>query len=266
MRLMLLSLHVLLMLSQYLPVTVIAAINRILADDGIAGASWTSYIGNAQNSSRVARLSRLALQWLLAQVIEMDPTEWAAFAYSIVEHGPPIDEKRTALPQADNHEIAVARCLAADCLRALEGALETNRGRPMSDALYGALTQGPDRDRIGRLLARLLRRAQMTDSGFAAWLLQRCAAAMLERKNASREVVSEAVFSLGAPLRDSMSIAERSAALTWARGLQRQNVQGRNQAAVQRNLERSQAIGTRIEVMNIVIRAFSGAGAAKPVS
>ena len=263
MRLMLLSLHVLLMLSQYLPGPVIAAINRILADDGIAGASWTRYIGNEERSSQIARLSRLALQWLLAKVIEIEPTAWAAFAHSIVEHGPPIEEKPTARPRSDNHEIAVARCLAEDCLQALEGALETNRSLPMSDALYAALTQGPDRERIGKLLARLLRRAQAMSSGFSVWIFQRCATAMLMRKNASRKIVSETVFSLAASLRASMSLTERSAALHLARSVQQRNLEDRNQAATGRDLERSKIVAERIEVMNMVIGAFSGAAAAK---
>lgn len=262
----LLALHVLIATSRHLPAVIVGEIDRALADDAVTGTRWTQFVGNAEKPWQIARLSRLALQWLLTQIIKEEPAQWVAFAQAVVEER--LNEysvrarssggDRTSAQSEVGNESAVARSLAVDCLVALADAISETGASPMRDAMYETLAAPEHRDRTGRLLAKLIVQSKVWEAPALVWLFRSCATALLARKGAIHADISDAVCSLVAPVRAAVTSRQRFAVSASARDLQQIYIARRNYFSAAGNRAQAHIERDHVSTMNIVIRAVSG--------
>jgi len=266
------ALQVMVTMSRHVPSDVATALNRLMSDEAVAETSWIKIIGAANKVSGIARLPRFALRWVLNEVINQEPSEWAAFAQVIVDEGATIGGAKTlqskpavsaySRKRDDCRDSLVVRRLATDCLRALDSAVTAMSGKPVPDSLYEALFSEDRRDRTGRLFSRLIMEAKATEPTFVVWLLRELASSLLKRKGATPKEVSEAIFSLAAPLRAALTPAQRLAISATAHDVQNSFFARRNYFSALRNRAQAEVERERVAIMHMVIRAISGASTA----
>lgn len=266
------ALQVMVTMSRHVPSDVATALNRLMSDEAVAETKWIKIIGTATNDSGIARLPRFALRWVLNEVISQEPSEWAAFAQVIVDEGATIDggNAHQSKPAAsaysrkrdDGRDSLVVRRLATECLRALDSAVAAMSGKSVPDSLYEALFSENRRDRTGRLFSRLIIEAKATEPTFVVWLLRELASSLLKRKGMTPKVVSEAIFSLAAPLRAALTPAQRLAISATAHDVQNSYFARRNYFSAMRNRAQAEVERERVAIMHMVIRAISGASTA----
>ena len=268
---LLVALQVMITMARHLPSDVAASLNRLLSDDVIEGTSWQAIVGGSENQAQIARLPRFALRWVLTQVIEQEPSEWAAFSQVVPDESAAAEgDAQSSLTSSRStysrkHDLdsdaVLARRLATDCLRALTGAIVGLGTGAMPDGLYNALLSEHRRERTGQLLSKLITRARASEASFVVWLLREITAKMLGRRDAIPKGVSDAMFAIAAPLRTSLSPAQRLKISATAHDALNSYLARRNYFSTIHRREQAEVERGRVAIMHIVIRAISGASA-----